>query len=503
MSNKGKRKNQPTRFLGVFTLPEGQTAIGELILDGSKTILKLHSSESLGQPESSVCVTGAAYSGESITLLDSINHGSGVTWSEGSPTRYDTEIFPHYAAIGRHHIDPTEKCITSVNFTTNDLATLFYDFDAFGHMIDAKPIIDEVLREHRVMRPVETGERPLVAYFTGKFCIAEVNTRIGKISAHHRPNHNMGGPGGVYIENQIVVSIEPESPIDFKTAIESVFQVTCFLGMAAGRTQGFDKLEIGLMAMPDEAHPSLNVYPSLGWKVGGGRKQNVPSPGDVPLDPINRRDEFDRVLANWISRHTSWREARGRYLGCLRKANKFDPDRIVAAANMFDILPSDAVPTPTVLSDQLSKTLGECKKMLRVLPTGPDRDSALSALGRIGGATLRNKIEARTALIESKIPGAFPDLNLVAATAVKCRNFYVHGRSDEFNFERFQSHVPFLTNALEFIFAASDMIEAGWDIALWNGSPKGWGHTFAGFRNEYGRHLAELRQALTTPESVQ
>lgn len=499
MSRKEKQK-KPTRVLGSFTLPSGKTSVGELILDGTNTILTLHSDESLEQTESRVCITGAAYSGDCLTLIDSINHGTGKTWFKDSPTRYHTKAFPHYVAVGRHHLDPTEKCITGVHFTTTDLAVLFYDFDAFGHVIDAKPIIDDVLSERRAMRPVEAGEVPHVAYFTGKSCITEVNTRIGKISAHHRPSSNMGGSGGVYIKNRIVVSIEPETPIEFKTAIESVFQVTCFLAMVAGRTQGFDKVEIGLMAMPDDAYPSLDVYPSYRWKVGGGRKQNIPNPGDVPLDPIHRRDEFNQVLANWISRHATWREARGRYLGCLRKANKFDPDRIVAAANMFDILPSDAVPTPAVLSDQLSGTLGECKRMLRALPKGPDRDSALSALGRIGGATLRNKIEARTALIESKIPGAFPDLNLVAVTAVKCRNFYVHGRSDDFNFERFQAQIPFLTNALEFIFAASDMVEAGWDIALWNGSPKGWGHSFAGFRNEYGRQLAELRQALATAE---
>ena len=155
MGNKGGQKKQPKRFLGVFTLPTGQTAVGELSIDGPKTTLKLHSDESLGHPESSVCVTGAAYSGECITLMDSINQGSGKTTSEGSPPRYDTEYFPHYVAIGRQHLDPNEKCITSVQFTTDDLATLFYDFDAFGHVIDAKAIIDDVLRERREMRPVE------------------------------------------------------------------------------------------------------------------------------------------------------------------------------------------------------------------------------------------------------------------------------------------------------------------------------------------------------------
>lgn len=32
------------------------------------------------------------------------------------------------------------------------------------------------------------------------------------------------------------------------------------------------------------------------------------------------------------------------YLGCMRKANKYGSERLVAAANMFDILPADAVP---------------------------------------------------------------------------------------------------------------------------------------------------------------
>lgn len=502
MGSKGRQKKRPKRFLGVFTLPKGGTAVGELTLDGSRTILNLHSDESLGQVDSQACINGTAYSGECITLVDSINHGTGKSWFQDSPIRYHTEIFPHYVAIGHHYLDPTEKCITSVRFTTNDLATLFYDFDAFGQVIDAKAIIDEVLRERRDMRPVETGEGPQVAYFTGKYCIAEVSTRIGKVSAHHRPSSNMGGPGGVFINNRIVISIEPESPIDFGTAIDSVFEVGCFLSMAAGRTQGIDQLEIGMKEVPDNTHPLLDVYPSLRWKVGGGGKQNVPHAGDVPLDPIHRRDEFDKVLANWISRHTAWREARWRYLGCLRKANKYDPDRLVAAANLFDILPVEAVPPPAVLPDDLARTRDECKQMLRKLPVGPDRDSALMALSRIGQASLRKKIESRTALIESKIPEVFQDLNLVASVAVKCRNFYVHGRSGDFDFERFEQQIPFLTNALEFIFAASDMIEAGWDVAFWNSSPKGWGHSFAGFRNEYGRHLAELRQALEPPVSI-
>ena len=55
--------------------------------------------------------------------------------------------------------------------------------------------------------------------------------------------------------------------------------------------------------------------------------------------------------------------------------------------------------------------------------------------------------------------------------------------------------MPFLTDALEFIFAASDFIEAGWDAQRWNADAHGWGHGFARFRDEYGMALTELRRA--------
>jgi len=54
----------------------------------------------------------------------------------------------------------------------------------------------------------------------------------------------------------------------------------------------------------------------------------------------------------------------------------------------------------------------------------------------------------------------------------------------------------FLTDTLEFVFAASDLIEAGWDPAQWNAEPKGWGHSFARFRAGYGLTLRQLQQAM-------
>jgi hypothetical protein len=90
----------------------------------------------------------------------------------------------------------------------------------------------------------------------------------------------------------------------------------------------------------------------------------------------------------------------------------------------------------------------------------------------------------------------FPELQFVASVAVKCRNFLVHGSSGV-DYQAVEHLAPFLTDTLEFVFAASDLIEAGWDAQRWNAAPHGWGHSFARFRAGYNRAPADLRRAIT------
>ncbi|HET7787277.1 MAG TPA: HEPN domain-containing protein [Myxococcales bacterium] len=177
----------------------------------------------------------------------------------------------------------------------------------------------------------------------------------------------------------------------------------------------------------------------------------------------------------------------------MRKENKYDTDRLVAAANLFDILPEDAVPRLTGLPEALKATRNECAKLLREHPQSIDRDGALSALGRLGQPSLPKKVAHRAAIVEAKLGSRFSDLQRVAKLAVKVRNYFVHG-SGEIEYPRVEPFVAFLTDALEFIFAASDFIQAGWDAQRWNSEPHGSGHTFCRFRGEYDVALFELRR---------
>lgn len=491
---KQKEGKHPERILGEFTLSDGQTAVGNLTLDGPRTLLRLHSDKFLNSVAEGQCLPGMTFDARNITLIDCRSPGTGQTGFTKGETRYHAEVFPHYVAIGRQHLDPDKACVTAIHFTTTDLQSLFYDFDAFGSVIDSNPIIDTVLAEARQTRPIEAGEHPRVFYFTGKHRIVSVNTVLGRISVNHRTRSGFGGPSGVFIQSKMYVSLEIEPPVALDVALERMRDIRCFLSLAAGRSQGVGRIDITTDEVVDGVPSMLRIYQSHRQKANKSEhlKAHV---GDVPLDPIRNQSEFSAVLIDWMERHSTWRLARGRYLGCLQKGNKYDVDRLVAAANMFDILPKSAFPGVAGLDTALSEARDQCYRLLRALTNSPDRNSALSALGRLGQLSLPKKVAHRAAIVEAKLGERFPDLQLVVGVAIKCRNYFVHGSSADINFERVEPFVIFMTETLEFVFAASDLIEAGWDAAQWDEGEKGWGHSFARIRSYYGLQIEAFRRA--------
>lgn len=491
---KKTKGRSPNRYLGTYQISSSQNLIGELELDGEGTALRVHADEPL-QVGNLEHVKGIAYTGDYITLIDCLSQGQGARYSKDGSTRYHADILPHYVAIGFSHLDPEASCIKAIHFTATDLQDLFYDFDVFSQVIDARPIIDSVLAERRRMRPVEAGEHPKVFYFTGKSCVIEAPSSIGKISVHHRPSYSLGGPAGVYIKNRMVVSIEPSELATFSEILQGMYDISCFLSVAAGRAQGIKHIQLETSQLIDGIPQMLSVFPSFSWKTGGKSKYYKPHPGDVPLDPIHAPEEFRAVLTNWVERHASWHTARTRHLGCLRKGNDYDFDRLVAAANMFDILPADAVPGKNQLSPDLAKAKEACTSILRKLPEGIDRNSVLGSFGRIGQPSLPKKVAHRAAIVERQLGAKFPDLAFAAGIAVKLRNYFVHGSLGGLEYEKIEPFLPFLTDTLEFVFAASDLIDAGWDAQRWSTKPLGSGHSFSRFLTGYGYLVGELRGA--------
>jgi len=164
---------------------------------------------------------------------------------------------------------------------------------------------------------------------------------------------------------------------------------------------------------------------------------------------------------------------------------------------MFDILPASAFPVVEPLSLQLADARTVARKAFKALPSSPERNSVLNALGRIGKLNLKRKIYYRVKLIVDTVGARFPELELVTGHAVDCRNLYVHGSPEEFNYGAHADRLSFFTDTLEFVFAASDLIEAGWDIVEWIKEGTTMSHPFGRYCVGYAARLDALKKFLT------
>lgn len=493
---KKNKSDELNRVLGDYFLDSSEVAFGELNLKGVNTLLTLHSKNNLERFLNHQNINGRLYSGKCITLIDCINSGYNQGFHSDGNTQYQHKVFPHYVAIGNCHLDPKEDCISSLEFTTSDLGVLFYDYDAFGSVINSSEVIDYVLKNSRKSRAVDFGEHPIINYFNGKTCVFESSVDSGVVSVEHRPTTSSGSPSGIYIKNNLIARFKPASKLNFIDAIDEIYKMSSFFSVLAGRYQGIKNIRMTLSDESLDRYSYLDIKLSFKHKKADKGNSFKPHPGDLPIKPFVDPDKFGELFSKWMASHKYWRVARNRYLGCIRKGNKYDTDRIVAAANMFDLLPSDAVPLVTDLSDELSVTVRECKLMFRKHPVGIDRNSALDALGRLGKPSLPKKVLYRASIVDAQLNSLLPKLDFVAGVAVKCRNFFVHGSSGDIDYEKVEPLVPFLTDTLEFIFSASDLIESGWDAKKWALGHLGHSHRYSNYIHGYRAYLKELESAL-------
>jgi hypothetical protein len=121
----------------------------------------------------------------------------------------------------------------------------------------------------------------------------------------------------------------------------------------------------------------------------------------------------------------------------------------------------------------------------------------LGALGRLGTATLKHKARSRGQIVLTAASEYFPDLILVLEESINCRNHYVHGGPSKIDYRsHFFETVPFFTNTLEFVFAASDLIEAGWLIKPWRQAGTTMSHPFGTYCAYYKYNLQALKALL-------
>lgn len=481
---------------GTFTISPGKDVYGELTLAGQKTSLYLHDKELNTDTISGQCVMGVLHDLTKVSLIQCITPSVPGSVTRGNERYNFANIFPHYVVLGDDHIAPAEQTIAEVHFVVDDASTLFYDFDAFGSLIDARPFIEQIANANAFGRKITTGADPAILYFTGKREIFATDTVLGRISASHNPSHNMGGPDGMSLKNTIFITIAFKEAVNFKDAIFHTSTLLPYLGILVGRPQNL--LQLSLRIESDNERPVLlKVYWSMPPKWEPSHGEQRPHPTDVLLDAVRQPDAFSHVLGRWLDRQQEWRDARLRFFHSFAKQQHYDIDRLIGSANMFDILPESAVPPAVQLSEELKAAKKECCKIFEKLEVGPERTSVLNALGRVGKSNLKRKIRHRAEPLMEAVGKGFPELDMVTDKAVDRRNYYVHGSGSKRPRFNYSDNLDiFFTDTLEFVFAASDLIEAGWDVKAWSEMRTTMSHPFAQYRISYDLHLRELKALL-------
>jgi hypothetical protein len=487
-----------SKRVGRFAITPSRDIFGELTLSGANSSLYLHDKDefsALTFPED--YIKGTLQDLTKVSLIGCIPlSGTGSGGQQDERYHFAT-VFPHFAVLGTSYLAPSDQTIAEALFVIDDATTLFYDFDAFGSVIDARPFIEEVANANEgvIHRRVETGADPQILYFSGKREICSVDTVLGKVSASHSPSRNLGGPEGIWLKNTISVSIAFQQPIGFQECIERVSTLLPYLGLLVGRPQNLVRLHL----WTQENHRNatlLQVYWCMRPKRSAEHEGPKPHPAEVLLDAVRKREEFTRVLASWLARQEAWRDARSRFFNSFNWQIHYNIDRLVGAANMFDILPDSAVPPNVDLSEELTAAKAAGQTLFGALPESPERNSVLGALGRLGKSSLKQKIRHRAKWIVDATNARLNEITIVTDEAVNCRNHYVHGTEARFDYSQ-SGMLEFFTDALEFVFATSDLIESGWEIKTWSDKGTTMAHPFGRFLVGYRTNLERLRKLVS------
>ena len=120
----------------------------------------------------------------------------------------------------------------------------------------------------------------------------------------------------------------------------------------------------------------------------------------------------------------------------------------------------------------------------------------LGAIGRLGTASLKQKVRHRIGILLPVSGSRFPEIERVCDHAVDCRNHFVHGSQVKLIHGSPEDNLGFLTDTLEFVFATSELVEAGWDALRFMETPTSMSHPFGLYRVNYADGLRALKEQL-------
>lgn len=467
MANKSK-------YNGLF-FPDGGNGSGHLWFSGSRSSAGLRLAgefHHLTTNQSDIygtLVNGVHASLHQCVPLSTSFHG-------GQTRSVELKIFPHYIVTGYKYLRPSDAIIAELSYSFSGGALLC----AYGKTFDiihpeadelkaliaaddrriAEYFPDEELKPEPRRAPI--GENPLIAFFNGTYEIAQASIPNATVTISNAVGCRSPTANGAGLANTIVHSIKFKAGVTLSEAMAALRNLHKFYELLLGYRQKYKTIELSLTDTDEVVRSPMRVH----WSKGNSRtvaKKTAVHPADIPVLATLDRKMFEGMLSGWMESMPEMAPSRLRLLDGMM-SNLYSYDRIIGAANVFDLLPSGRTPKQEDISEELSAKLVAARSSFRESPPTAVRDSVLSALGRAGKPTLRSKILSRAAVVNGAFGDRFKNIELACHQAVLCRNHYVHGSDAGFNYEDDFQSFAFITDTLEFVFSASDLIDCGWDV---------------------------------------
>lgn len=497
-------------YNGIF-FPRDSAHAGHLSIAGADTLLNLASKErwnaSLGEYRD---IHGTLADGRKASLLECIGAGN-IDHRWGEDARYESNFFPHYVVLGEQFVASSDASIRALHYHFENVDCLVHGHGTF-QALSPKP--DEVRRileaEHLRGEKIakehgwniqpfdpQIGEHPHLLYYSGVWEFVRFETEIATVTMNNRTTHGPGSSKGIGIENEISVSLVFSEPNTVHAAINSLMTLHSLYELSLGRRQRYLWIELELVepGFDPEGRQLDNL--ELFWSYCNERVEGETEKthiGDVLISPDMQPEEFAVVASGWVNSAPTMSASRARFGTAFHST--YSVDRIVGAANMFDLLPEERAPKRKEADIETKAAVEQGKRIFKALPDSFAKQSVLSALGRVGTASLRDKVLHRAEILSAANGNLFPDIYVPCSQAVLCRNHYVHGSDPEFDYREEFGAFAFLTNTLEFVFATSDLIDLGWDFEKWRAKGLGSSHDFGMYVYNYAENLARLKVVL-------
>ena len=386
----GATDSAEKQLLGSFSVGEGPDVGGLLTLSEDGVSLFVWDTKMISPKIISSTISGVLQDNRIVTLLDCLPTGHGSTFISGRGMTSRTTIIANHAVYGSESLDPSKKCVNTVEFRTDDTNLLFNDREAFA------------------LKPRSEQDPSIHATYSGVELIFSVDTSIGKVSARRATpiREGIDVSEGISISSKVNVEVAVDNPVTYYDAIHRAYVVISFLALMIGRPQNLAELRIGVLPRCAEERREWFAVEATAFRRF--RRHSADDGARMILgrliDPIKDRRRFENVLANWLSRHDEWGHARSRYDRCVSNEREYHEDRMVGAANMFDLIPDNAVGPKRAVPESSASAIAECKRILKLARADRfDNDdpcnSALRWLGMINQKSLRQKICFRAGIV--------------------------------------------------------------------------------------------------------